>query len=217
MEYIDISVAIQPNLPVWTGDPAVKILRASSIAAGDAANVTRLDMGAHTGTHVDAPLHFLDGRRSVEQLDLDVLIGPAWVAAFDSPREVTAADLEDAGIPAGTARLLLKTRNSRLWAEKGATFDDDFVGIAADGARWMVDHGIRLVGIDYLGVERYDSVPLGATVHKTRLSSDLPAGQDPGCRRLAKPGGVGQALVLPASSGSFFRGKRVMRTVSLSS
>lgn len=173
MEYIDISVAIQPNLPVWTGDPAVKILRASSIAAGDAANVTRLDMGAHTGTHVDAPLHFLDGRRSVEQLDLDVLIGPAWVAAFDSPREVTAADLEDAGIPAGTARLLLKTRNSRLWAEKGATFDEDFVGIAADGARWMVDHGIRLVGIDYLGVERFDSVPLGAPVHKTLLGEDI--------------------------------------------
>ena len=110
-------------------------------------------------------LILVDGRRSVEQLDLDVLIGPAWVAAFDSPREVTAADLEDAGIPAGTARLLLKTRNSRLWAEKGATFDDDFVGIAADGARWMVDHGIRLVGIDYLGVERFDSVPLGAPVY----------------------------------------------------
>lgn len=173
MEYIDISVAIHPDLPVWTGDPAVKIIRASSIAAGDAVNVTRLDMGAHTGTHVDAPVHFLDGRRSVEQLDLDTLIGSAWVAAFDVPREITAADLEAAEIPAGTTRLLLKTRNSRLWAENGATFDEDFVGIAADGARWLVERGVRLVGIDYLGVERYDSVPHGAPVHKTLLGAEI--------------------------------------------
>ena len=95
------------------------------------------------------------------------------MAAFDAPREVTAADLDAAGIPGGTVRLLLKTRNSRLWAEKGATFEEDFVGIAADGAQWMVDHGIRLVGIDYLGVERYDSVPLGAPVHKTLLGADI--------------------------------------------
>lgn len=173
MEYIDISVAIHPDLPVWTGDPAVKIIRASSIAAGDAVNVTRLDMGAHTGTHVDAPVHFLDGRRSVEQLDLDTLIGSAWVAAFDVPREITAADLEAAEIPAGTTRLLLKTRNSQLWAENGATFDEDFVGIAADGARWLVERGVRLVGIDYLGVERYDSVPHGAPVHKTLLGAEI--------------------------------------------
>lgn len=173
MEYIDISVAINPELPVWTGDPAVKITRASSIAAGDAVNVTRLDIGAHTGTHVDAPLHFLDGRRSVEQLDLDTLMGPAWVAAFDVPREITAIDLENAGIPAGTLRLLLKTRNSRLWDENGSAFEEDFVGIAADGARWLVEHGIRLVGIDYLGVERFDSVPHGAPVHKTLLAAEI--------------------------------------------
>lgn len=173
MEYIDISVAIRPDLPVWSGDPAVAIHRASSIAAGDPVNVTRLDMGAHTGTHVDAPLHFLDGRRSVDQLDLNVLIGPAWVAEFDVNREITAADFKAAGIPTGIERLLLKTRNSRLWSEKPAEFDEDFVGIAEDGARWLVEQGIRLVGIDYLGVERFDSVPLGAPVHKTLLAAEM--------------------------------------------
>lgn len=173
MEYIDISVAIRPDLPVWSGDPAVAIHRASSIAAGDLANVSRLDMGAHTGTHVDAPLHFLDGRRSVDQLDLNVLIGPAWVAEFDVPREIKAVDFIAAGIPTGIERLLLKTRNSRLWGEKPAEFDEDFVGIAVDGARWLVEQGIRLVGIDYLGVERFDSVPLGAPVHKTLLDAEM--------------------------------------------
>jgi len=173
MKYIDISVAVRPDLPVWKGDPAVSIFRAASIAAGDQANVTRLDMGAHTGTHVDAPLHFIDGRRSVDQLDLDVLIGPAWVAEFDVPREITAVDLGKAGIPVGTSRLLLKTSNSRLWSQKPSTFDENFIGIAADGARWLVEHEIKLVGIDYLGVERYDTVPHGAPTHKTLLNAEV--------------------------------------------
>ena len=172
MKFIDISVAIRPDLPVWKGDPAVSIIRAASISAGDQANVTRLDMGAHTGTHVDAPLHFLDGRRPADQLDLDVLIGPAWVAEFDVPREITAADLGKAEIPIGTKRLLLKTSNSRLCSQKPATFDENFIGISADGARWLVEQGVRLVGIDYLGVERFDTVPHGAPTHKTLLQAE---------------------------------------------
>lgn len=173
MQYIDISVSIRPDLPVWKGDPAVSILRESSIASGDAANITHLNMGAHTGTHVDAPLHFLDGRRGVDRLDLDVLVGPAWVAEFNSTREITAADLEKAGIPVGTARLILKTRNSRLWSDKPTGFDEDFIGISVDGAEWLVQRGIRLVGIDYLGVERCDSVSNGAPVHKKLLDAEI--------------------------------------------
>jgi arylformamidase len=165
-------VTIRPDLPVWSGDPAVSILRESSIAAGDAANITRLNMGAHTGTHVAAPLHFLDGRRGVDRLDLDTLVGPAWVAEFGVSREITAADLEAAGIPAGTRRLLLKTHNSRLWSEKPAVFDADFIGISAGGAEWLVRRGVKLVGIDYLGVERCDSVSRGAPVHKMLLDAE---------------------------------------------
>ncbi|GAP15349.1 kynurenine formamidase [Longilinea arvoryzae] len=173
MKYIDISVSIRPDLPVWKGDPAVSILRESSIAGGDAANITHLNMGAHTGTHVDAPLHFLDGRRGVDRLDLDVLVGPAWVAEFGSTHEITAADFEKAEIPVGTARLILKTRNSRLWSEKPTVFDEDFIGISLDGAEWLVQRGVRLVGIDYLGVERSDSVSRGAPVHKRLLSAEI--------------------------------------------
>lgn len=172
MKYIDISVAIRPDLPVWEGDPSVSVVRESSIAAGDGVNVTRLNMGAHTATHVDAPLHFIDGGRGVDRLDLSVLIGPAWVAELDVPREIGAADLQRAEIPAGTERLLLKTHNSRLWSEKPAIFDEDFIGISVEGARWLIEHDVKLVGIDYLSVERFDSVMHGAPVHKMLLGAE---------------------------------------------
>lgn len=173
MQSIDISVAIRPDLPVWPGDPAVSVARTASIAAGDAANITHLNMCAHTGTHVDAPLHFIEQGRSVEQLDLAALIGPAWVAEFDVLREISAADLEKAAIPNGTTRLLLKTRNSRLWSEQPSVFDEDFVGVSLDGAGWLIEHGVRLVGIDYLGVERCDSVSQGAPVHQALLGAEI--------------------------------------------
>lgn len=171
MKYIDISVAIRPDLPVWDGDPAVSVVRESSIAAGDGVNVTRLNMGAHTATHVDAPLHFIDGGRGVDRLDLSVLIGPAWVVEMDSPCEINAADFQRADIPAGTERLLLKTRNSRLWSEKPTAFDRNFSGISQEGARWLLEHQVKLVGIDYLSVERFDSVMHGAPVHKMLLGA----------------------------------------------
>lgn len=173
MEYIDISVSIRPGLPVWAGDSPVSIRREASIAAGDRVNITHLEMDAHTGTHVDAPLHFIDGRRGVDQLDLDALIGPVWVAGFDATCEITAADLEKAGIPAETQRLLLKTPNSRLWRESPSEFTSDFTGISVDGAGWLVERGIRLVGIDYLGVERCESVSRGAPVHLALLDAEV--------------------------------------------
>lgn len=173
MQYIDISVAIRQDLPVWSGDPAVSVVRTASLESGDAANITHLNLCAHSGTHVDAPLHFIAGGRSVEHLDLEALIGPAWVAQFDVPREVTAADLENAGIPAGTERLLVKTRNSRLWSEQPSVFEENFIGISLDGAGWLIEHGVRLVGIDYLGVERCDSVYQGAPVHKALLGAQV--------------------------------------------
>ena len=172
-KYYDISVAISSTVPVWEGDPAVRLERVMKIEEGDPANVTRMDMGAHTATHVDAPCHFVQGRKGADQLELDTLIGPALVVAFDVENHITAADFEGAAIPPGTTRLLLKTRNSRLWEERGSQFDMGFVGVSADGAQWLVDNGVKLVGVDYLGVERVDSVNNGAPVHHTLLSAEL--------------------------------------------
>ena len=173
MTYYDISVAIRSDIPVWEGDPPAGMTLVSRIDQGDLANVTRLDIGAHTATHVDAPVHFVAGRKGIDGIDLDTLIGPAEVVNFDSDYEITAQDLERANIPDQTTRLLCKTRNSRLWSEQPNTFYKDFVGISESGAHWLVEHGIKLIGVDYLGVERFDSVAKGAPTHKTLLQAEM--------------------------------------------
>lgn len=157
---IDVSLALSHALPVWPGDPPITITPASRVADGDVANVSRLELGTHTGTHCDPPHHFLDDGRTVDQLDLAVLLGPALLLDLTAVRgAVGAADLDRAGVPPGTERLLLKTANSRRWATGSTTFDRDFVGLAPDGARWLVEHGVRLVGIDALSIERFDTTP----------------------------------------------------------
>lgn len=164
-QIIDISVAISPSLPVWPGDPHVSIELASSLERGDPANVSRLDIGTHTGTHLDAPWHFIPSGIREDQLPLDVLIGPCWVADLTGlDRHIEASDLELAGIPEGTSRLLLKTRNSELWTTHPETFVPEFVAVSPDAARWIVEYGIQLVGIDYLSIEPFDS-PNAETHH----------------------------------------------------
>ncbi len=161
MKIHDVSLPISPNLPVWPGDPAIVLEQVSSMDAGAHDNVSRLACGVHTGTHVDAPHHFLNDHRTVELLSLDILVGPARLVQISDKVKVVNADvLENAGIPPGTVRLLLKTRNSQLWERGEMDFFTDFVGISADGADWLVQHQIKLIGIDYLSVAPYkQSIP----------------------------------------------------------
>ena len=169
---IDISVPVAPDLPTWPGDPAIRIEPAKRIAGGDAANVSLLSVGNHTGTHVDPPSHFIEGGRSIDELDADILIGPAWVAELPEVRgEIHSAQLDEAGIPQGTERLLLKTANSGL-LRRGAAFEPNFACLAEDAARWVLDRGSRLVGVDYLSVERADA-PKEHPVHRTLLSAGV--------------------------------------------
>ncbi|MEI7847156.1 MAG: cyclase family protein [Chloroflexota bacterium] len=157
MTIFDISVSISTSMPVWPGDPAVEISLASSMDRGDDVNVTRLGMSAHTGTHVDAPHHFLNNRKSVEELALDVLTGPCYVMQLpDDVDEISAEVLERMPMGANTTRLLFGTRNSHLWAQGRTDFFKDFVAVSPDGAEWLVAHGIRLVGVDYLSVAAYE-------------------------------------------------------------
>lgn len=155
MKIHDLTVTIRNGMPVWPGHPAVELERINDMAAGAHSNVSRLSLAVHTGTHVDAPVHFLPGGSGVESLPLDVLVGPAHVVELaDSADVITAALLQEAQIPAGVERVLLKTRNSAGW--KTATeFNTAYVGLAADGAEYLVARGIRLVGIDYLSVAPY--------------------------------------------------------------
>ena len=161
MKIHDISLPISPVLPVWPGDPAVVLEQVASMDAGAHDNVSRLACSVHTGTHVDAPHHFMNDHRTVEGLALDVLTGPAQVVQIpDDVTVVTAEVLEKAAIQPGTLRLLLKTRNSQLWRRGTKEFFPGFVGFSVDGAGWLVKSGVKLIGIDYLSVAPYkQSVP----------------------------------------------------------
>lgn len=156
MKIYDVSLTISPDMPIWPGDPRVSLERFSDMDTGVHANVSRLALGVHTGTHVDAPNHFLNDDRTVEKLPLDALIGPALVVCIpDEVEVINASVLEQAGIPAGIERLLLKTKNSQLWQRNEKEFFQGFVGLSVDGADWLVGHGMKLIGVDYLSIAPY--------------------------------------------------------------
>lgn len=141
-------------MPLYPGDAPLRIYRARDLDRGDAFNLTFLEIGAHTGTHIDAPLHFIRGGGTVDRLDLNVLIGPAQVVDMRHVRDaIGAQDLEDAHIPPDAQRLLFKTRNAELWYKRG--FQEDYVAFSDEGAKWLVGHGAQLVAIDYLSAEMF--------------------------------------------------------------
>lgn len=157
----DISLTVTPGMPVWPGDPSVLLERFSRIEGGADANISRITMGVHTGTHLDAPYHFVQGGRGVDELPLAVLMGPATVVRLpDSVDLITQDVLEAISIPDDVTRLLFRTRNSKYWARKSPVFHKNFVAISPDGAETLVKMGVRLVGVDYLSVAPYrDPVP----------------------------------------------------------
>lgn len=152
MRTYDITLTISSELPTWPGDPRVELERVRKIEEGSNANVSRVDMGVHTGTHVDAPFHFLQDGITVDKLDLSLLAGRAYVLHLPEVDVITAAVLEAAQIPPRTRRVLFKTRNSEYWARGDTDFHTDFVGLSEDGAEYLVRRGVKLVGIDYLSV-----------------------------------------------------------------
>lgn len=156
---IDVTLPLRAGMPTYPGEDGPHLELLKSRARGDAADVRKLTLALHTGTHVDAPGHFIDGGATVEALPLDVLVGPCQVVSIAGAPDVAAADLE-ALFPAGRAvpeRLLLRTRNSDAsppYLRRDA-FATDFAAIGHDAARWLVDRGVRLVGIDYLSIEPF--------------------------------------------------------------
>jgi arylformamidase len=151
----DISLPIEVGLPTWPTSEGYRLRAAMNLDRGDAANVTVLEMDVHTGTHVESGLHFLADGAPIESLTLDQLVGPAVVVEIEGPA-VSAADLDGAGIPAEARRLLVKTANSARWAAGWGDFDPVYVSLTQDAARWIVERGIRLVGIDHLSIQQYD-------------------------------------------------------------
>lgn len=172
MRIYDISLTVTPDLPVWPGDPAVVLKPMASIASGDDANVTGIQMGVHTGTHVDAPHHFIDeDPRTVEQMSLKTLTGRTYVLHLPDQVSVISAEiLDQVEIPPRTRRLLFRTRNSSYWATDPHRFREDFVAIDASGAQYLVDRGVKLIGVDYLSVAPYGD---GKPTHEIFLKAGI--------------------------------------------
>jgi arylformamidase len=169
MKIHDVSLTIDAKLPTWPSDPGFKLERTSKIEEGANANVSRLEMGVHTGTHVDAPVHFVPGAPGVETLSLQTLIGPARVMSLPDAVDVIDLDvLTSLEWPEGTERVLFKTRNSKYWAAGDSQFHTEFVAIADDAAHFLVEKGVKLVGVDYLSVAPWKK---SKATHQTLLNA----------------------------------------------
>ena len=171
MTIYDISLPISSNLPVWEGDPKVELEQIVSMDEGAKFNGSHLSTGVHVGTHVDAPHHFLNDGRTVENLPLDILTGATFLLQLGEHVDAISADILDAApIPPSTSRLLLRTKNSHQWTLDAPNFIRDFVAITPNGAEWLVEHGILLIGVDYLSVAPFNN---SAPTHEILLRAGI--------------------------------------------
>jgi arylformamidase len=166
MKLIDVSVPLDGNLPTYPGNTPFSLEPVKRIAAGGSSNVSTLHMSAHAGTHVDAPRHFYDDRGGTDALPLEMLLGRARVVEITTRRGIEADDLAAIDL-AEDVRVLIKTSNSRLWGS--STFNQGYVGVTESGARYLVEHGIKVVGVDYLSVEEFKRP--GAPAHHVLLGA----------------------------------------------
>ena len=164
MRIYDVSVPLSAKTPTYPGDPGIEITQWTSLAKGDAANVSLLHLGAHTGTHVDAPSHFIEGAPGVESMMLEALLGPAYVVEVPNTITTIDASFVSAHCEPHYERVLFKTRNSEFWNDNEPVFQTDFTHLDLGAAEQFVKQGVKLVGIDYLSIERFKSPTFDAHV-----------------------------------------------------
>lgn len=170
MRVYDITLTISENLPIWPGSTSIELQRIFKIEDGADANVSRLSMSVHAGTHVDAPYHFLEKGGTVDDIPIKLLTGRAYVLHLPDTDLITAEILEKSPIPPRTRRVLFHTRNSELWKKPQKKFDDKYVAISADAAEYLVQKGVKLVGVDYLSVAPYDDL---VSTHQILLKAGI--------------------------------------------
>lgn len=171
MPLIDISLPLSHATPVYPGDPAVEIAAYNSIAGGDAANVSLLRLGAHAGTHLDAPAHFDSRAPKLAAISLETMIGEARVVEIEQSATAITAEHIARHVPQGTRRVLFKTRNSGFWDQGDEGFREQYTYLAAPAAEALIERGARLVGIDYLSVDAFAAADF--PTHKALLGQGV--------------------------------------------
>lgn len=174
MKIIDISVPIGSSMPVWPGDPAVVLHRLSAIEHDEQANVTEIKMSVHTGTHIDAPSHFIDNAASVDQIPMKKLVGKVLVLKIDETVDVVSDQVLVAhpkkDLLENAEKVLFHTKNSSLWLTHPEEFQTNYVGIDESGAAYLSELSLDLIGLDYLSIAPYDET---IKPHRTLLSKGI--------------------------------------------
>jgi arylformamidase len=184
MKIYDVTVRLKKGMATYSGEePGPELDFHSLMREGQSANVSALSLGSHTGTHVDAPHHFLDNGVTMEQVPVEYLVGPCVVIEYKGEGHISAADLEAAGVPSSTSRLLVKTTNGRFWDD--TEFHPEFIGLDDDAGPWLVERGVVLVGLDYMSIERFHSPTHAVHVALLKTNAVLLEGLD---LRAVEPG-----------------------------
>lgn len=214
MQVYDVSVPLSANTPTYPGDPGIVIKQWLRMADGDSANVSLINFGLHSGTHVDAPAHFIEGGAKVGSLPIDSLLGEAEVIEVEHHIDVIDKRFVTVNCVRRSQRVLFKTRNSLFWGDTERGFHEDYVYIDPDAARWLVESGVKLVGIDYLSVEKFDSDSF--PTHLAFLSRGVVIVE--GLDLRAVPAGQYELLCLPlkiaGGSGDGAPARVILRTLS---
>jgi arylformamidase len=167
--WTDVTAPLHSGMVHWPDNPPVKIERMLDISKGDNANVSELSMGSHTGTHMDAPVHFINDGISLDKMDLAATIGPARVINVDDEEAIHPDAIKGEEINPGD-RILFKTRNSNSewWSEP---FNEKFIYLTHEAAELLAEREVRTVGVDYLSVGGYKRD--GAQTHRALLEAGI--------------------------------------------
>ncbi len=167
-KFLDVSVSIENGMPHWPGDPDVNIYRIGSIAGGNSANISAINFGLHTGTHMDAPLHFIDQAADITMVTPEILIGKTKVIEINNPEFIGREELEEYDLK-NSERILFKTRNSsHEWFKE--EFNQDYVYLNDEGAEYLSGLKVRVIGIDYLSIGKFKA---GKDTHQTLLKKNI--------------------------------------------
>ena len=214
MQIYDVSVPLSAATPTYPGDPGIEIKPWKALANGDVANVSLIHFGLHSGTHVDAPAHFIEGGTKVDALPLQSLVGEAEVVEVADHIKVIDENFIVANCIRGSQRILFKTRNSSFWNNPEEGFRVDYTYVDPAAARQLVNSGVKLVGIDYLSIERFD--PEKYETHHILLSQNVVILEGLDLRKV--PAGLYELICLPlkiaGGSGDGAPARTILRTLS---